>query len=330
MEITRRSFLKRAAISGVAAVTIATGTSKVAAKVSPDKKYATVIDLTKCTGCNKCVLACREKNKNKYPNPEDEIMDYWPQKIHEDWTDKKDITNRLTPYNWLYVQSITVNHKGENINVNIPRRCMHCDNPPCAALCPFGVNNKTSQGAVVIDTDICFGGAKCRDVCPWHIPQRQAGVGLYKEIAPKFAGGGVMYKCDFCQDLLEKGQKPACVSACPNKAITLGEKEDMLRYAINRASELEGYIYGDTENGGTSTYYVSKVPFEKIDQAIKEQEVDGKLGRPDMPVNINNSLETVEGMAKGIFLAPLAGIVAASLNIYKIMKGDSKNENTEA
>jgi len=32
---------------------------------------------------------------------------------------------------------------------------------------------KTAEGAVVIDHESCFGGAKCRSVCPWNIPQRQ-------------------------------------------------------------------------------------------------------------------------------------------------------------
>ena len=151
-------------------------------------------------------------------------MDYWPQKQHEDWSDKREITDRLTPYNWIYVQHLEVEHRGETVKVHVPRRCMHCDNPPCSALCPFGVNEKTPEGPVVINTNGCFGGAKCRDVCPWKIPQRQAGVGLYKEVAPKFAGGGVMYKCDLCCDLVLQGREPACVTACPKQAMLFGPK----------------------------------------------------------------------------------------------------------
>lgn len=59
----------------------------------------------------------------------------------------------------------------------MPRRCMHCDNPPCANVCPFAAHTKTDEGAVVINPDLCFGGAKCRDVCPWGIPQQQAAWG---------------------------------------------------------------------------------------------------------------------------------------------------------
>ena len=313
MAITRRTFLKRAALSGATAAIMLSGTGEAAAKMAPNQEYATIIDLSKCDGCAHrdtpaCVSACRTKNQPRFPQPEKPIGDYWPQTIHEDWSDKQHVTNRLTPYNWTYIQHLEVEHQGLLIEVNVPRRCMHCDNPPCSGLCPFGVNNKTPEGAVVIDTDICFGGAKCRDVCPWEIPQRQAGVGLYKDIAPKFAGGGVMYKCDMCIDLIQAGQEPACVSACPNQAISFGPKDEMRTYARNWAEDNQGHEYGDVENGGTSTFYISNIPFEAINQAIKEQEVDGKPGRPTMEVGVNKPLDEPETIANAFVLAQVAGI----------------------
>lgn len=335
MAITRRTFLKRAALSGATAAIIFSGTREAAAKMAPNQEYATIIDLSKCDGCAHrdtpaCVSACRTKNQPRFPQPEKPIGDYWPQTIHEDWSDKQHVTNRLTPYNWTYIQHLEVEHQGLLIEVNVPRRCMHCDNPPCSGLCPFGVNNKTPEGAVVIDTDICFGGAKCRDVCPWEIPQRQAGVGLYKDIAPKFAGGGVMYKCDMCIDLIQAGQEPACVSACPNQAISFGPKDEMRTYARNWAEDNQGHVYGDVENGGTSTFYISNIPFKAINQAIKEQEVDGKPGRPTMEVGVNNPLDEPENIAKAFVIAPVAGILAAGLSVYKTMQGEEEHEDSEA
>ncbi|MGI6515053.1 MAG: 4Fe-4S dicluster domain-containing protein [Syntrophomonadaceae bacterium] len=335
MAITRRTFLKRAAVSGITAAAIITGTRKAAAGVTAQGQYATVIDLTKCDGCSLldtplCIRACRRKNRNNYPEPEKPIMDYWPQKQHEDWSDKREITDRLTPYNWIYVQHLEVEHRGETVKVHVPRRCMHCDNPPCSALCPFGVNEKTPEGPVVINTNGCFGGAKCRDVCPWKIPQRQAGVGLYKEVAPKFAGGGVMYKCDLCCDLVLQGREPSCVTACPKQAMLFGPKKQMQSYVRNWAEENGGYVYGDVENGGTSTFYISKVPFEAISRAIKEQDLDGKPGRVPMDVGVENPLDRPSGMLEGFLLAPVAGIIGAGLAVYRTMKGVEADEDTPA
>ena len=214
-KISRRSFFRRTAAAGAAgAVIMAKGAAS--ANAATGQPMATVIDLTRCDGCANqktplCVSACQTKNRSRFPEPVKPIMDYWPRKGFEDWSDKKGLRDRLTPYNWLYVQKVTVDGK----TVYAPRRCMHCDEPTCAYLCPFGVIAKNGDGSVVIDPDGCFGGAKCRDVCPWGVPMRQAGVGLYLKLAPKLGGGGVMYKCDMCHDLVQQGKSPACVNACP-------------------------------------------------------------------------------------------------------------------
>ncbi len=332
MTISRRTFLKRVALSGITAATITSGTGKVLAQAAPVGNFALLHDLEKCDGCSHlgtpyCVNACRTKNQNNFPEPEGQIEDYWPQKSHEDWSDKKGLTNRLTPYNWTYVQHLEVKHNGKIIKVHIPRKCMHCDNPPCSTLCPFGVNDKTPEGPVVINPNGCFGGAKCREVCPWHIPQRQAGVGLYLKVAPTYAGGGVMYKCDMCYDLIVKGQQPACVSACPHGAIRIGDKQEIKAYALKWAQDNNGYIYGDVENGGTSNFYLSKVPFEAINKAIMEQDMDGKPGKINMSVNLENPLNEPDKMMSGFMLAPVAGVLAAGISAYNIMKGGGEDEN---
>ena len=227
--------------------------------------FATFIDLTKCDGCKgepipKCVAACRQVNEKKFPAPQEPIKDLWPQKTHDDWSKKKDVIDQLTPYNWTTVQRVQV--AGEEMFV--PRRCMHCDNPPCANLCPFGALNQNADSSVVINPDLCMGGAKCKAVCPWGIPQRQSGVGLYLKMQPIPAGGGVMYKCDLCHDRLQKGQIPACVEACEqrlgkDRPLFFGPRAEIQKMARTRAREVNGFLYGEKENGGTSTFYVSKI-----------------------------------------------------------------------
>lgn len=321
MSLSRRAFLKGAVVTGIAASIAASGLDrKVLAATTA--KVGTVIDLTKCDGCQDrqvpaCVEACRQVNQHRFPEPVENIQPYWPQAKYEDWSKKRDITDRLTPYNWTFVQKVSVEHQGRQVTVYIPRRCMHCDNPPCANLCPFGAQEKTPEGPVRIDPQICFGGAKCRDVCPWHIPQRQAGVGTYLKVAPKLAGGGVMYKCDLCYDRIRTGGMPACVEACPRQAIIFGRREEMRQAARTRASEISGYIYGEKENGGTSTFYVSAVPFEKIHQGL----MDGKQS-PGLPVGVDNYLDTANGLAWGLAVAPIAGVVTGAVAAYRTLKGE--------
>ena len=330
-DISRRTFFKRTTAAGLLGALAATGLNKpVQAAGLSNEKLGTLIDLTKCDGCKNyetplCVEACGKHNQARFPEPKKPLKKYWPQNKVEDWSNKRDLKSRLTPYNWTFVDHVKVEHNGTEQEVFVPRRCMHCDNPTCSNLCPFSAITKDQSGAVSIDDELCFGGAKCRDVCPWGIPQRQAGVGIYLDIAPDLAGGGVMYKCDMCIDLLTEGKKPACVNACPKGAISIGPREDMKNLAYERAKEVNGYIYGDKENGGTPTLYISAVPFEKIDAAIKADKAskkDTSPGRPGMPVNVENYLSTGKGLFLSSITATFAGAAVAGITAYRTIKGD--------
>ncbi|MEL1133880.1 4Fe-4S dicluster domain-containing protein [Desulfitobacterium sp. THU1] len=338
-KISRRAFLKRTSAAGLLGALAATGLStSVQASELNNEKLGTLIDLTLCDGCKGkptplCATACRQHNQSRFPEPQKPLKMYWPQKKVEDWSDKRDLTSRLTPYNWTFVDQVKVEHDGFEHEVHVPRRCMHCDNPTCLKLCPFSAISKENTGAVSIDDEICFGGAKCRDVCPWGIPQRQAGVGLYMQIAPDLAGGGVMYKCDLCSDLLAVGEQPACVQACPQGALSIGPREEIKAQAHKKAQEIGGYVYGDKENGGTATLYLSTVPFDKIDKAIKadkKEKHDTSPGRPGMPVKVDNYLKSEKGVFHSALIAPFAGAAAAGITAYRTLKGNPVKDLTSS
>ncbi len=333
--LNRRDFLKRAGLSLASAAFVTSGAGRMKKLIAAAKEegpYAMVFDLQRCIGCETCVLACRGKNSSRYPKPAENIPSYWPRKGYEDWSQEQERTDRLTPYNWLFIQRVTVEHDGKSLTLNIPRRCMHCLNPPCANLCPFGIIEQTGEGAVVIDHDFCFGGAKCRDVCPWFIPQRQAGIGLYLKLAPDLAGGGVMYKCDFCQDRISDGKAPTCATACPEQAIHFGPRAEMLALACQRATELDGELYGVGENGGTATFYISPVPFSAIDAAL---DTDKDSAPFPMTPEIENPLDSSTGtFLTAMLIAPFAGAAAAGLAAYKKftnpLQQQGKREDNEA
>jgi formate dehydrogenase iron-sulfur subunit len=326
MKFSRRTFLAGMAAATTAAVI---PKRKTHARVRPDS-WATLIDLTRCDGCEnqgtpKCVLACRQANAHKFPEPDPAMLkDYWPQPFHEDWSTKREVTDRLTPYNWTFVQKVTLAVDEREEAVHVPRRCMHCDNPPCVKLCPFGTAKQDTDGPVHIDPTLCFGGAKCRTVCPWSVPQRQAGVGIYTHLDPMPIGGGVMFKCDLCRDRLAQGDKPACVSACPRQAIRIGRKGEIVAAARELAGQINGYIYGEKENGGTSTLYVSQLPFDAIDEALVAGVADPKrVMRLHQPENL---LEKTSTLAAAALMAPVAGVVGAfAATIVK--REDKKSES---
>jgi Fe-S-cluster-containing dehydrogenase component len=310
-EISRRSFLKGglAAAAGVAASGIPG--SRALAEPDDSQQLATLIDISKCIGCGECVAACSDANAAKYPYPQKPFPKMYPARAKvSDWSDKQDVDDRLTPYNWLYIQHASVEKEGEEVELTIPRRCMHCVNPPCVKLCPWGAAKQFKNGISRIDPEICLGGSKCNKVCPWDIPQRQTGVGLYLDILPSFAGNGVMYKCDRCYDRIEDDDLPACIEACPEDVQIIGIREDIIEKAHALAKEIGGYIYGETENGGTNTLYVSPVPFEEIHKAIET----GK-GKPDFR-SAEDKMADANNLTAAMVMAPLAGLAAAARKAY--------------
>ena len=313
-QISRRKFLQVGvgAAAGLAVSPLNVGVARAGTKSQP---LATLLNIEKCVACGACVEACAETNGSKYPAPEKPYPRMYPDRVKvEDWSDKQDVDDRLTPYNWLFIQSTEVEVNGEPTEINIPRRCMHCQNPPCVKLCPWGAARQYDNGISQIDSDLCMGGAKCQTVCPWEIPQRQTGVGLYLDLMPNFAGNGVMYKCDRCYDRVAQGDLPACIEACPEEVQTIGPRNEIVAQAHALAREMDGYIYGETENGGTNTIYVSPVPFDRLNDAVEKGKGQPHLAQVEDVMADNNKL------ARAMLIAPIAGIAAAFGRFYKSIR----------
>jgi formate dehydrogenase iron-sulfur subunit len=327
MNPNRRRFLKTATASAVIGTAAWLNVPQKA--WAGEGKLATLIDLTRCDGCPDrevpaCVSACKKIKTGSIPEPADPIPVPFPNRKAEDWSKKKEVSNRLTPYNRIYVQKVEVESGGRKQTLFIPRRCMHCDNPACATLCPFASNHKFENGAVVIDPETCFGGAKCKTVCPWEIPQRQSGIGIYLKVLPTFIGNGVMVKCDLCNDLLREGKDPACIAACPRDAMAIGPRKEIFARAEDLAKKLGGRLYGKTENGGTSTLYVSPVPFETLDAALKPGP-----GQPGLRP-VERRMAGTDGLGKAVLAAPALGVAAGMAGAFAFIsrrkKGSGKGE----
>ena len=87
--------------------------------------------------------------------------------------------------------------------------CRHCDDPPCAAVCPEEAIRKQVDGIVVLDAARCSGCRACVDACPYD--------------AVAFDDGrDRAQKCNLCYHRLDRGLLPACAdNVCPAHCITL-------------------------------------------------------------------------------------------------------------
>ena len=93
--------------------------------------------------------------------------------------------------------------------------CNHCQVPACMSVCPVGAITKSEDdGTVVLDPEVCIGCEACLTECPYEVPRLDEETGL-------------VHKCDGCVELRAKGYQPACVEACPYRALDFGDVEEL-------------------------------------------------------------------------------------------------------
>lgn len=158
------------------------------------KKPAFYIDMNRCSGCKTCMIACLDKYDLPTGVHYRRVREY----VGGHWREDQDKTVR---------QSVFV--------YNITMACNHCEDPACVNACPTTAMHIDKNGIVVVDQRKCIGCRYCEWVCPYSAPQFN--VELKK-----------MNKCDFCRDYLIQGQDPACVAACPTRALHIGEYDDLI------------------------------------------------------------------------------------------------------
>ena len=86
---------------------------------------------------------------------------------------------------------------------------------------------------------------------------------------------------------------------------TIGPRAEIVAMAHARAKEIGGYIYGEHENGGTNTLYVSPVPFEELNAAIAKGPGQPHLGP------VEDRMADANNIGAALLMAPLAGAATA-------------------
>ncbi len=160
------------------------------------RRFAMVIDVDRCMGCNACSVACKAENGVRLG-------------AFRSWVSEKETGTYPAV-----------------IRRFLPRLCNHCENPPCLKICPTGATYRRDDGIIGIDKTICIGCRHCMNACPYQAryfnPDTDAaGDGRYPSQVP-----GTVDKCDFCLHRVDNGVVPSCVNTCPANARVFGDLND--------------------------------------------------------------------------------------------------------
>lgn len=246
-KMNRRSFLKwGGATLAVAAVGVGYKGHSAESSDSAEQsnhRWAMVIDQSKCTGCDKCVLACSAHN--------DVAPDMAWTRIEDGGTigDRKIFT---------------------------PIPCQQCQNAPCVDVCPVKANHIRPDGIVTIDYDRCIGCRYCQIACPYDA--RQFNWETYTDDNPAVPQWGqpdiprrprgVVEKCSFCYERIDRGlafgltpgvdqmATPACVVACPTKARIFGDLNDPESPVSKALANHSSYRLREDLGTDTRIYYL--------------------------------------------------------------------------
>jgi Fe-S-cluster-containing dehydrogenase component len=183
------------------------------------RRWAMVIDLRRCDGCQsvglapQCTQACIEGHF--VPRPME-----WIEVFERPLIDPKGRAPGAVAGTGFF-----------------PVPCQQCQRPPCTNVCPVGATFSTPEGVVLIDQERCIGCRICMAACPydrrffnWGEPPTppEAALADYSPEHQVHARPGTVMKCDFCPDMARAGRLPYCAQACPNDAIYFGDLEDGL------------------------------------------------------------------------------------------------------
>lgn len=157
------------------------------------KQLAFYVDINKCSGCKACQIACKDRSNLPVGVRWRKVFQY----EGGEWVDQN---GQMIPSS-VYTYSVS-------------SACMHCEKPICMDVCPTSAISKRDDGIVHINADMCIGCRYCSWACPYGAPQ------FNEEL-------NVMTKCDMCQDLVDKGERPACVESCPYRAMDFGPLDEI-------------------------------------------------------------------------------------------------------
>ncbi|NLV71489.1 MAG: oxidoreductase [Actinobacteria bacterium] len=207
-------------------------------------RLSLLIDVTKCSGCHNCFLACRDEF---YGN------DYTPYSAPQP----------LEGQFWMQIKEVERGTYPKPKLDYIPLPCLHCEEAPCVAAAADGAVYRRADGIVIIDPEKAKGQKDIVNSCPYRV------IFWNKELE-------IPQKCTLCAHRLDEGEKqPRCVEACPTGALVFGDLDDPESEIAKLSASLDVEVYHPEYASLPTVKYVG-IPKRFIAGEVVRRDVPGE------------------------------------------------------
>ena len=237
------------------------------------------IDLTSCTGCGACVIACHAENnvpvvgKNEVRVGRDmhwlRIDRYYSSGVEEKFNETYHKEPNAQSIREFAKDSLglgdgamyaALETEAENPQVSFqPMMCQHCNHAPCETVCPVAATSHGRQGQNQMTYNRCVGTRYCANNCPYRVRRfnwfnyannNQFDFNMNNDYGKMVLNPdvvvrsrGVMEKCSFC---IQSTQAVILKAKKEGRKVKTGEFNDAC--ACSAACSTGAMVFGDVNS----------------------------------------------------------------------------------